>query len=63
MATGFNFLVNFWRTIDEKGSMTWAISDNHISILYYFNNGNLDLQKVLDVLNSYVSSFGLAQWG
>ena len=63
MATAFNFIVNFQRTIDENGSMTWTISDNHISILYYFNDKNLDLQNVLDVLNSYASCFCLAQRG
>ena len=29
----FNFLVNFWKTVDENGSMTWTISDNHISYI------------------------------
>ena len=62
MATAFNFLVNFWRTIDKNGSMTWTISDNHISILY-FNDENLDLQKILNVLNSYARSLGIAQRG
>ena len=38
-------------------------SDNHVSILYYFNDENLDLQNILDVLSSYASSFGLAQRG
>ena len=63
MTTAFDFLFNFWRTIDENGSMAWTISDNHILILYYFNNENLDMQKNLDILNSYASSFGLAQRG
>ena len=63
MAAAFNFIVNFWRKIDENGSMTWKISDNHISIFYYFNDENLDLQNFLDVLNFYASSFGLAQRG
>ena len=45
MTTAFDYLFNFWRTIDENGSMTWTISDNHISKLYYFNDENLDLQK------------------
>ena len=63
MTTAFNFIVNFWRTIDENGSKIWTISDNHISILYYFNDENLDLQNILDNLNSYASSFGLAQRG
>ena len=63
MATAFNFIVNFQRTIDENGSMTWTISDNHISILYYFNDKNLDLPNVSDVLNSYPRCFCLAQRG
>ena len=63
MATALNFLVNFWKTIDENGSMTWTNSDNHISILFLFINYSLNLQKFLNVLNSYVSSFGLAQRG
>ena len=63
MASAFNFIVNFWRTINENGSMTWTISDNQISILYYFNDENLDLQKNLYALNSYVSSFGVAEGG
>ena len=46
MTTIFDFLVNFSRTIDEKGSVTWTISDNHISILYYVSDENLDLQKI-----------------
>ena len=50
MATAFDYLVNFWRTIDENGSMTWKISDNHMSVLYYLND---------DILNYYASSFGL----
>ena len=63
MTTAFDFLVNFWRIIDKNGSMIWTISDNHISILYYFNDENLDFQKSLDILNSYASSFGLAERG
>ena len=63
MGIAFNFIVNILRTTEENGSMSWTISDNQISILYYFNNENLDLQKILDVLNSYSSRFGLAQRG
>lgn len=63
MGITFHFIVNILRTIEETGSMPWTISDNQISILYYFNNENLDLQKILDVLNSYASRFGLAQRG
>ena len=63
MGIAFNFIVNILRTTEENGSMSWTISDNQISILYYFNNENLDLQKILDILNSYASRFALAQRG
>ena len=39
----YNFLVNFWTTVDENGSMTWTVTDDKISILYYFNNKNIDM--------------------
>ena len=63
MGIAFNFIVIILRTIEENGSMSWTITDNQISILYYFNNENLDLQKILDVLNSYASRLALAQRG
>ena len=30
----FNFLFNFWTTVDEIGSMTWTVTNDKISILY-----------------------------
>ena len=39
----YNFLVNFWTTVDENGSMTWTVTDDKISISYYFNNKNIDM--------------------
>ena len=39
----YNFLVNFWTTVDENGSMTWTVTDDKISILYYFNNKNINM--------------------
>ena len=62
-AAMFNFLVNFWKTIDENGSMMWIISENKISILYYFNDENTNLHKILVLLNSLGDGYGLAQRG
>lgn len=31
--------------------MIWTISENEIPILYYFNDENIDLQKIIDLLN------------
>ena len=39
----FNFLVNFWTTVDENGNMTWTVTDDKISISYYFNNKHIDM--------------------
>ena len=41
----FNFLVDFWAEADENGSMTWNVKHDKISILYYFNDENIDLEK------------------
>ena len=43
----FNLLVKFWTSVDENGSMAWTISEDSISILCYFNDDNIDLQKIL----------------
>ena len=43
---------------------TWfkiIISENEISLLYYFNDKNTDLQKNFDLLNSLGDGYGLAQ--
>ena len=59
----FNFMVNFWCTVDENGSITWTVSNDEISILYYFNDENIDLQKILSLLNEFVEAYGLQQHG
>ena len=43
----FNFFVNFWNTADENGRMTWTFTDQKISVLYYFSDDNIDLEKML----------------
>ena len=42
----FSLLVNFCTTVDENGSMTWTVTEYEISILYYFNNENIDLKNL-----------------
>ena len=55
----FNFLVTFWQAVDENGSMDWSVSEDKISILYYFNNENINFQKILQSLNSCLQTYGL----
>ena len=59
----FNFLVNFWNAADENGSMTWTFTDQKISVLYYFNNKNINLQKMLSLLKSMAEACGLGSRG
>ena len=59
----FNFLVDFWRTIDKNGSMTQAVYANKISILYYFNNENINLEYILSVLNIFAREWNLGRFG
>ena len=55
----FNFFVNFWTTADENGSMTWNVTHDKISILYYFSDENIDLEQILSLLNKFVETYGL----
>ena len=59
----FNFLVNYWTTADENGSMTWNVTHDKISILHYFNDENIDLEQMLSLLNNSDESYGLQTRG
>ena len=48
----FNFFINFWNVTDENDSITWLVTNEKISILFYFNSENLDLDYILSILNS-----------
>ena len=55
----FKFLVNFWTTAYENGSMTWNVTHDRISIFYYFNVENIDLEHKLSLLNNFDETYGL----
>ena len=57
------FLPTFGEPLKKMSRFTWTVSDNEISILYYFNDENINLQNILKLLNSFASSFGLDQRG
>ena len=59
----FNFMMNFWHTVDKNWSMTWTVSNNKIAILYYFNEENIDLEKILSLFNEFAKTYGLWQLG
>ena len=63
MSTGFDLLVAFWCTIDDNSSMTWRILNNEISILYYFNDENVNLKNMLTLLNYFAREYGLERQG
>ena len=63
MSTGFDLLVAFWCTIDDNSSMTWRILNNEISILYYFNDKNVNLENMLTLLNYFAREYGLERQG
>lgn len=50
----------FFEMWDEKGSMTWALSDNKVSFLYYFNKEKIDLGQISDALNVIAVNFSLS---
>ena len=55
----FNFMVNFRTTVDVSGGMTWTVTQDKISILYYFNNENINLENILSLLNNSARTYGL----
>ena len=50
--------------MDENGSMTWLATSNKLSILYYFNIENLDLDYLLSLLNTFAreARFNSQDW-
>ena len=59
----FNFMVNFWTTVDKNGSITWSVTRDKISILYYFNDEDINLENILSLLNTFARTYGLNSQG
>ena len=55
-------MVNVWATVDENSSRTRAVTEDKISILYYFNDENIDLENTLSILN-FAFTYGLDAQG
>ena len=53
----FSFMVNFRTTVDENGSMTWTVTQDKISILYYSNNENINLENIFSLLNNSARTY------
>ena len=62
-AMSFNFMVNFWTTVDQNGSMTWSVTRDKISILYYFNDENINLENIRSLINTFARTYGLDPQG
>lgn len=59
----FNLLVNFWTTVDENGSMISTVTEYEISILYYFNDENIDLENLgFKRVNNCLAVVNLSQY-
>ena len=56
----FTICFLFFKMWDENRNITWAISDNKTSFLYCFNNENIDLEQILDILNVAAVNCGLS---
>ena len=59
----FNFMVNLCTTVDKNGSMTWSVTQDKISILYYFNDENINLENILSFLSTFARTYGLNSQG
>ena len=52
----FTFCYDFWFEFDILGSMTWDISPNTITITFYYNNENVDVEMMPYRLNKTVQN-------
>ena len=59
--SAFNACIQFFHERDENGSMAWNISDQKISISFYFNDENIDITNINERLNVLAVNFGLLQ--
>ena len=59
----FNFMVNFWTTVDENGSISWTETQDKLSILYHSNDGNIDFENIFSILNNIARTYGLDTQG
>ena len=46
----------------RNGSVIWKISKDSISILHYFRDENIDLEKILELLNSLAVANYRSEW-
>ena len=59
----FNFLINLETTVDGNVSVTWTVMEGKISILYYFNDENIDLENLrFKKVNNYLAVVKLRQY-
>ena len=49
--------------MDENSSMIWSATSKKLSILYYFNSENLDLDYLLSFLNAFAREARLDREG
>ena len=63
MSTELNLLFETRRSIEENGSMIWHVYHNKLSILYYFNDENVDFEKLLKCFNDNACEFNIDQMG
>ena len=56
-------MINFWTTIDNNGNMTWSVTRDKTSILYYFNDENISLENILSFLNTFARTYKLNSQG
>ena len=50
----FDLCYNFWRQFDILGSMTWDIRHNKITINFYVNDENVDIEVMSYMLSETV---------
>ena len=56
-------MVSTWRSTNENGSMTWRAHSNKLSVLFCFDDENIDLDELLKHFNYNAHEFNLPSAG
>ena len=56
-------MVSTWKRTDENGSINWRVYSNKLSVFFYFNVENIDLDELLKHFNDNSREFNLPSAG
>ena len=59
----FSVYYQFFKDCDENGSVTWYILNDKFLVLYYYNDNDIGLKKILNRFNFIANKFEISKKG